>query len=165
MPLFGFLVDPAQYYQKYRVYKHEESGDYLIRTTSYSLPEYLHEHVEVMQPTTLFMRFKEQVSTLMIIEDAPAVLPPSEGQILNPATGAVVDAGCNKTITISCLQQLYNTVGYEPLKDGENGIGITAYLQQYANIQDLQSFYREQRPDALNTTFEFFSIHGMLVLT
>ena len=165
MPLFRFLVDPAQYYQKYRVYKHEESGDYLIRTTSYSLPEYLHEHVEVMQPTTLFMRFKEQVSTLMIIEDAPAVLPPSEGQILNPATGAVVDAGCNKTITISCLQQLYNTVGYEPLKDGENGIGITAYLQQYANIQDLQSFYREQRPDALNTTFEFFSVHGMLVLT
>ena len=116
-----------------------------------------------MQPTTSFGRFRKQVSTLSIIEDAPAEIQSSEGQIFDPATGVVVDASCNKTITIKCLQQLYNAVGYKPLEDGGNSIGITAYLEQYANIQDLQSFYREQRPDALNTTFKFLSVNGMLV--
>lgn len=149
MILFAFLVDPAEKFQKYRVYEHVESGEYLVRTTSYSLPKYLHEHVEVVQPTTSFGRFKKQVSTLSIIEDAPLE----------------AESSCNKTITITCLQQLYNAVGYKPLADGGNRIGITAYLEQYANIQDLQSFYREQRPDALNTTFDYFSINGMLIPT
>lgn len=125
----------------------------------------MHEHVDVMQPTTSFARFRKQVSTLSIIEDAPAEIQSSQDQIVDPVTGVVVDASCNKTITIKCLQQLYNAVGYEPLADGGNSIGITAYLEQYANIQDLQSFYREQRPDALNTTFKFLSVNGMLILT
>lgn len=99
------------------------------------------------------------------MEDAPAEIESSEGQIVDPATGVVVDASCNKTITIKCLKQLYNAVGYEPLADGGNSIGITAYLEQYANKQDLQSFYREQRPDALDTTFKTVLINGMLVLT
>ncbi|PFH51348.1 hypothetical protein AMATHDRAFT_142954, partial [Amanita thiersii Skay4041] len=38
----------------YHVWKHEKSGDYLVRTTSYSLPKGLHEHVDVIQPTTMF---------------------------------------------------------------------------------------------------------------
>ena len=118
-----------------------------------------------MQPTTSFARFRKQVSTLSTIEHAPAEIPSSQGQIVDPVTGVVVDASCNKMITIKCLQQLYNAVGYEPLADGRNSIGITAYLEQYANIQDLQSFYREQRPDALNTTFKFLSVNGMLILT
>ena len=125
----------------------------------------MHEHVDVMQPTTSFARFRKQVSTLSIIEDAPAEIQSSQDQIVDPVTGVVVDASCNKTITIKCLQQLYNAVEYEPLADGRNSIGITAYLEQYANIQDLQSFYREQRPDALNTTFKFLSVNGMLILT
>lgn len=154
------FIHSIAYYQKYRVYKHEESGDYLVRTTGYSLPQHLHEHVDVVQPTTSFGRFKKQASTLSIVEDDTPELQPSQGQIVDPVTGIAVDASCNTTITIKCLQQLYNAVGYEPLANGGNSFGITAYLEQYANIQDLQDFYREQRPDALGTNFTFVSIKG-----
>lgn len=73
-----------------------------------------------------------------------------------------VDPSCNKTITIQCIQQLYNFVGVTANASG-NSIGITGFLDQYANNQDLQSFYAEQRPDALNSTFKFVSVKGSIL--
>jgi tripeptidyl-peptidase-1 len=70
-----------------------------------------------------------------------------------------VDASCITTITISCLQQLYNFVGFKP-SSGGNSIGITGYLDEFANLQDLQSFYADQRPDALNSSYKYFSVNG-----
>ncbi|KAF8638577.1 hypothetical protein AX17_002119 [Amanita inopinata Kibby_2008] len=145
----------------YHVWKHEESGDYLVRTTSYSLPKDLHEHVDLIQPTTMFGQFKGAKSTLVWMDDE------SQGSKLNThvslksaSSDVTVDPSCNTNITISCLQQLYNAVGYKPKADIGNSIGITGYLEEYANIQDLQSFYAQQRPDALNTAFKFISVKG-----
>jgi len=99
-------------------------------------------------------------------------------KIFNKVSGASVDASCNRTITISCLQQLYNTIGYVPSTQVGNSIGITGYLvilftlfcyfsgiypcsqEEFANLQDLQLFYSDQRPDAINSTFEFISVNG-----
>lgn len=71
-----------------------------------------------------------------------------------------VDPSCNATVTLSCLQQLYNFVDYEPQVPEKNSIGISSYLEQFANLQDLKSFYLEQRPEAANSTFEFISVNG-----
>ena len=43
-------------------------------------------------------------------------------------------------------------------------MGITAYLEQFANIEDLQTFFADQRPDALNSTFKFVSVNGMVLV-
>lgn len=119
---------------------HLESGDYLVRTTSYSLPKKLHEHIDLIQPTTMFGRFKAAESTVYDFEDADVQLSNAEQSepIINSVTGVPVDASCNKTITISCLEQLYNAVGYIPSANIGNSIGITGYLGQFANIADLQ---------------------------
>lgn len=82
--------------------------------------------------------------------------------IVDPVSGLTVNASCNTTITISCLQQLYNFVGFQPSSLG-NSIGITGYLGQYANLQDLQSFYADQRPDALGSSYGYFSINGLSI--
>lgn len=79
----------------------------------------------------------------------------------NPASGTTVDLSCNKTVTIKCLQQLYNAVGYVPKSTGgENSIGVTGFLEQYANIEDLNTFYADQVPQAVGTSFEFISVNG-----
>ncbi|KAF8076736.1 subtilisin-like protein [Lyophyllum atratum] len=147
----------------YHVWKNGANGDRIVRTTSYSLPENLHQHIELVQPTTMFGQFKELKSTIVWADDdaAPAQSK-NVAPIHNPSTGVPVDASCNKTITIKCLQQLYNAVGFTPTQLGNNSIGITGYLEQFANIQDLQSFYAEQRPDALNSSFEFIPVKGGL---
>ncbi|KAH9482944.1 Tripeptidyl-peptidase sed3 [Psilocybe cubensis] len=151
----------------YYVWEHITSGDRLVRTTSYSLPAHIHGHIEVIQPTTLFGRFKAQRSTIFNIEEAPPKLFESTASeaatiITDKASNVVVDASCNTTITISCLQQLYNAVGYVPSGNPRNSIGITGYLEEFANIQDLQLFFADQRPDALNSSFSFFSVKGGL---
>ncbi len=147
--------------QEYHVWAHSD-GDTIIRTTTYSLPEHLHEHIELVQPTTLFanlramrttFKFDKEVSTTVAANPPPINVP--------TASGGHVNASCNFTVTVTCLQELYNAVGYVPSATIGNQIGITAYLEQYANIQDLQSFFAEQRPDAVGSNFTFISINGM----
>ncbi|THH08047.1 hypothetical protein EW146_g9120 [Bondarzewia mesenterica] len=80
---------------KYHVWKHTIDGDVLVRTTSYSLPEHLHEHVEFIQLTTMFGRFHRARSQISILEDAeenPAST--NTEKIVDAKTGTAVDASC-----------------------------------------------------------------------
>ncbi|KAF9021533.1 tripeptidyl peptidase A [Hymenopellis radicata] len=138
----------------YQVWKHVD-GTHLVRTTSYSLPDYLHPHIDVVQPTTLFGRWKNQNSHVIIEEDQTFA---KETSLLN-TQNTIVDPACNTSITIDCLLQLYNATGFTP-SARDNSIGITGYLEQYANEADLQSFYADQVPKAVNSSFELISVKG-----
>ncbi|KAF9236232.1 peptidase S8/S53 domain-containing protein [Melanogaster broomeanus] len=127
---------------KYHVYTHSETGESIVRTISYSLPEIMHEHVELIQPTTMFAE-------------------PVSGMITGPA-GNQVDASCNTTVTISCLRQLYNAVGYNTSATNGNQIAVTAYLEQYANNKDLQQFFKLENPTAYGSNYTFVSVNGGL---
>lgn len=70
-----------------------------------------------------------------------------------------MDPACNVSITINCLKQLYNIGNFTPSAAG-NSIGITGYLEQYANDADLQSFYADQVPQAVGSSFEVISVKG-----
>ena len=101
-----------------------------------------------------FFHFSEMdKNAASVASDAPPINVPS-------ASGGHVDASCNQIITITCLQQLYNAVGFTPSAKNGNQIGITGYLEQFANIQDLQSFFADQRPDALNSSFTTVLVNG-----
>ncbi|THH17744.1 hypothetical protein EW146_g3129 [Bondarzewia mesenterica] len=140
---------------KYHVWQHVD-GDTLVRTTSYSLPEHLHRHIDLVQPTTMFGRFKKHRSTISIFEpDQPASTVTAD---LTNAAG--VDATCNTSITIKCLQQIYNIGDYVSNATNGNQIGLTGYLEQFANIADLNQFYTAQRPQAVNSNFTTILING-----
>ncbi|KAG1873580.1 peptidase S8/S53 domain-containing protein [Suillus subalutaceus] len=144
----------------YHVYKHAETGESIVRTTSYSLPDILHHHVDLIQPTTMFARFKAFKSTLHWANQAqPAVSYPPGETITGPA-GNPVDASCNSTITLSCLKQLYNAESYTTSATNCNKLGLTGYLDQYANNKDLQQFYQAQNPSAYGSNYTLVSING-----
>jgi tripeptidyl-peptidase-1 len=146
----------------YHVYKHVKTGESIVRTTSYSLPEILHEHVDLIQPTTMFARFKAFKSTLHWGNQVqPSVLSTSSGTITGPA-GNQVNASCNSTITVSCLRELYNAVSYNTSATNGNQLGITAYLGQYANNMDLQQFFELENPSAYGSNYTFVSVNGGL---
>ncbi|KAI0294231.1 tripeptidyl peptidase A [Multifurca ochricompacta] len=148
---------------EFRVWKHAQDGDVLVRTTEYSLPAHLDGHVELIQPTTAFNRAKRQRTSFRFsptLENTS--LLPSDAKITVPGSGVTVDASCNKTITVSCLKQLYNAENYIPHAVNENAIGLTGYLEQFANFADLQQFYADQVPNAVNTSFDVVLINGGL---
>lgn len=116
---------------KYRVYKHVDTGETIVRTTSYSLPGVLHEHVSVIAPTTYFgtMRaMKSQIFRGPFNDRIPAPKAPEAG----------APASCAQEITPACLFSLYNAAGYVPAAADKNVLGVAGYLGQYANYADLQ---------------------------
>ena len=84
--------------QKYHIYTHPDSGESIVRTTSYSLPESLHGHVELIQPTTMFTRLGPFKSTLHWSNTVSSrSLSESTGMFSGPA-GNPVNASCNATV-------------------------------------------------------------------
>lgn len=152
--------------QKYHIWIHEESGDVVVRTLSYSLPESVHAHVELVQPTTMFARFKPEMASLHYFPSVPDALEPITDSIAAvlgqqvPSSTTAVSPTCNSIITLECLQDLYGTKGYTPQAADKNALGITGYLEQFANLQDLKQFYAQQLPQAVNTSFTFVSVAG-----
>ncbi|KAL5530094.1 hypothetical protein ACEPAF_6351 [Sanghuangporus sanghuang] len=143
---------------EYHIWTHEESGDTVVRTLQYSVPEQVYDHVELIQPTTMFARIKKQRTTFRWSSHQD--IPPFNHTKITLPNGISVDASCNTTVTIDCLLELYNAVGFNASGTIGNQIGITGYLEQFANIADLQLFYADQRPEALNSSFKFISVAG-----
>ncbi|KAJ7734037.1 tripeptidyl peptidase A [Mycena maculata] len=144
---------------KYHVWKHI-GGEYLVRTTSYSLPKTVFDHVELIQPTTIFGTFRKLKSTIHSISKTPTEDTSQNAAPVASATGVTVDASCNSTITITCLKQLYNAVDFTPSAD--NTIAVTGYLEQFANRADLQTFFEDQVPAAaaVHSTYTLISVNG-----
>ncbi|KAI9457302.1 subtilisin-like protein [Russula earlei] len=147
-------------------YKDDDNKDVLVRTTQYSLPEDLHAHIELIQPTTYFGRPKA-MSTSFLLEPLDVLKVNITVSLGSPSPSATPVNGsspiftdpnfgtnCSEMITVSCLLEMYNVAGYQPAATAENGIGITGYLGQFANMADLQSFYAAERPEAVNSTFK-----------
>lgn len=143
---------------KYRVWRHVDSSEYIVRTTSYSLPSHLHDHIELIQPTTIFSRMKGFRSTIHGLNDSLSTV--NFNGTTDLGSGTTIDNSCKYAITLSCLKQLYNAATYNATNQSTNGIGITGYLEEYANYQDLQLFYHEQLPDAQGSGFQVVSING-----
>ncbi|KAF8214031.1 subtilisin-like protein [Mycena galopus ATCC 62051] len=142
---------------EYYMFQHT-GGDVLVRTTAYRLPQYLHEHIELIQPTTMFTRSKGMTPIVYPEEDEPL------GSIkrVTPSTKPHVHPSCATSVTLSCIMQLYNAVGYTPRATKKNAIGITGFLGQNANKRDLNSFYRDELPAAVNSTFKSISVYGAI---
>ena len=67
----------------------------------------------------------------MIVLPAPGakiVEPDPQADKLFGAISPSIDASCSQTITISCLQHLYNAVGYTPSSTIGNSIAVASYL-------------------------------------
>ncbi len=100
-------------------------------------------------------------SSVRFSHQAPVATDPDAAPIkVDSASGGQVDASCSSVITITCIQQLYNAVGFTPSGKNGNKIGITGYLEQFANFEDLQTFYARERPDALGSNFTVVPVNG-----
>lgn len=123
---------------KYNVYKNKrDESNRVVRALSYSLPRSLHDHVDVITPTTMFGTMRAMKSTAFIQKDAPKPAI-DDGVTVTGPSGFAVPTSCNNAITPDCLRQLYGTANYTPAATDTNSIGIAGYLDEFANIADLK---------------------------
>lgn len=136
---------------KYSIYMHED-GTYLVRTPEWFLPEYLHEHIDTIQPTNSFFRPNPMGRLVMPAEETTGDLPQMNVVSQDPA----VAKACNVSlVTPTCLRTLYGTIDYKPQAAGKNKVGICNYLNETGNRSDTSLFLQQYRPDAVSAAKDF----------
>lgn len=136
---------------KYSVYQHED-GTSMIRTTEWSLPQHLHEHISTIQPTTAFLRASPKLATVIKspgVDLTEADFAPKQSDL---------NSVCNfEGVTPLCLRTLYGTVDYVP-QSQDSHIGFTNYLGEVANRSDTEIFLKQFRPEAVASARSFEQI-------
>lgn len=128
-----------------------------IRTLQYSLPRNLFEHVDMIQPTTRFAQIMPEGSSVLKTEVIGKV------QTTAKAINAVNATACNSTVTPQCLIDLYNIKGVSPKVKESGIIGVSGFLEQYAQYDDLAKWGAVYRPDFKNASFTWRSVSGGLL--
>lgn len=143
---------------RYSVYEHTDGGR-LVRTSQWSLPQHLHEHIDTIQPTTSFMRYIAQKTT--VYTNAPPV-----GGNATPSNATLAKV-CNvSSVTIECFKTLYNLLEYEPKELKLNKVAFTNYLDELPLRPDAKLFLEQFRPDVnphVADTFPQISINNGVI--
>ncbi|PLW19550.1 hypothetical protein PCANC_01563 [Puccinia coronata f. sp. avenae] len=137
----------------YFIYQ-DQGGEKMVRTEQYSLPESLHRHIELIQPTTMFGVLHKQRSRVSKISQVSEVKSKRLlDHIPDICPGPIL-------VTNGCLRQLYKTEGYEVQVPDRNMIATTGYLDEAANLEDAQLFLKTQRSDQVGQSFDVILVNG-----
>ncbi|KAI0123397.1 Pro-kumamolisin [Xylariales sp. AK1849] len=155
---------------KYHHFVNDDNGDTLVRTLEWSIPEYLQEHIEVIQPTNSFFRAVpqdryggiprpqweldgrlptyEELIEEDLVERGHLDVPALEDLPAHPT----VDQACNRLAVSSlCLRVLYGTLDYEVQQqppNNTNKVGLVNFLGNNNNRSDVARYLEIYRPDA-----------------
>lgn len=131
----------------FAVYRNKNGGTDQVRTLSYSLPEELHQYVDMIQPTTRFGQIRAHRESLFEVKHL------EHGQCGLNVTS------CNSSITPSCLKSLYG-IDARTNAQGNGFIGINGFLEEYPRYADLDAFRQEYAPWMKNDSLTWTSVNG-----
>ncbi|KAI0029777.1 family S53 protease [Vararia minispora EC-137] len=130
---------------QFDTFQHTESGTESVRTLEYSIPTSLKNHLEFVHPTTTFPQTLQRQPIASI--PLPKNVPTSNSTIgPNAAPNS-----CASVFTPACLQALYG-IPTAPATQSSNTLGVSGFIDQFANEADLQLFLLNLRPDIPDTT-------------
>jgi tripeptidyl-peptidase-1 len=141
----------------------ERHGILKIRTTEYSVPQSLVEHIDLIHPTTFFGKTqafrpshlpeglrKRDITDLVYKEPEKTEKKTARthttaangkfAQLVPPPTNSTVAAGCKTVVTPECLKQFYNVGNYTATASSGSRIGFGSFLNQSAQYADLKMY-------------------------
>ena len=128
-----------------------------IRTLQYSVPQPLHQYIDMIQPTTRFGQIRPERST---IYDVKAIAEVNSMSRLLGNDKALNAMACNSTITPACLRALYDVGNFTADPANGNKLGIAGYLEEIAQLDDLKTFTKLYTPRADKGNLTIATIHG-----
>ncbi|KAF5868300.1 putative tripeptidyl peptidase a protein [Botrytis fragariae] len=142
---FATTIEKANSMLNATFQSYTSNGVTKVRTTQYSVPDDVAEHIELISPTTYFGKTVANVPT-KIVKRATS---PSK---------VTVDAACSTSITPKCIKELYNIGNYTPSVSSGSRIGFGSFLNQSALYADL--FQYESYFDIPEQNFTVTLING-----
>ncbi|KAM5536931.1 hypothetical protein V8D89_009478 [Ganoderma adspersum] len=146
---------------EYHVYTHAETGAQQIGCHSYSVPEDIREHIDLIKPTVHFLH---RVPTPNQLQKRAFERPSTHIKTGPKTDGSLVDvppnlANCDQTITLDCLRALY-AIDYTPVSTDKNTFGILEFTPQAFLQSDLDMFFANFSPSQVGTEPILISIDG-----
>ncbi|KAL9582145.1 MAG: hypothetical protein Q9212_003470 [Teloschistes hypoglaucus] len=142
----------------FHYYSNANNGVKRIRTLQYSVPQHLHQYVQMIQPTTRFGQVLPQRSTIWQHFE----IGESKGAIGRYSSSQLNATFCNSTITPQCLRDLYHVGDFRGTAKNGNKIGVCGYLEEYAKFKDFSAFTAKYAPYAAKENFTYVLINGGL---
>ncbi|KAI0646150.1 subtilisin-like protein [Trametes meyenii] len=133
----------------FSLFRNAETDAETVRTLSYSLPEYLRSHIDLVYPTVSF-----PVHLVRTGVDASSALASYHGTVFRRDPSPA----CTNGTTPVCLQELYR-IPLMPAIHKKNRLGVTGFFGNSAHYVWLESFLKIFRPDMNPTTN--FSVVGI----
>ena len=172
---------------EYSIYRHEIHDTLAVRTPTWSLPQYLHDHIDSIQPTNSFFQassprptpsepWPKTHSFLLrrgpVDEDQPDVTDINQSaeeisiddlhhlDVTSIPADISVDQACNASaVDPICVRVLYGTLAYIPRAVDRNKMALTNYLGQFNNQTDLDLYLKTYRPDATGPLANFRNVN------
>lgn len=138
-------------------YEYAGGGGLKLRTLSYSVPDDVAQHVDLVQPTTRFGKLgaaRSNIFNMTVLEGVEAA------DVSLKVSSVAAAAPCTTTVTPACLKAQYN-ISYTPAEDG-NLVAFASYLEEYARYSDLALFEQQVVPEAVGQNFSVTLINGGL---
>lgn len=110
----------------FETFVHVPSGDNLVRTLAYSIPQDLVQHIELVHPTTTFVK---QLAT----RPAPVITIPIPSTQNVTERALTAPASCASTVTPACLQALYG-IPTTRATQSTNKLGVSGFIDQFAQV-------------------------------
>lgn len=129
---------------EYYVFEHTSTGKQVVRTTAYSVPEYLDDHIDVVQPTDYFGS-----STRALVSPVLSSFRGEEGKS-DSRFDVLAKTPTRVNITLQVLKDLYRVGDHKP-SGKHTQFGITGYAPPPI-IHTIQSIRR-----LLRSSFFVFS--------
>ena len=105
---------------------YENNGVEKLRTTQYSIPDELNEHIDFITPTTFFGRTQAHAPITRFLDDAELA-------------ARAVDPSCATLVNTQCVKELYN-VTYTPSATSGSRVAFGSFLNESARDADLSLY-------------------------
>ncbi|KAJ7195123.1 family S53 protease [Mycena pura] len=137
-------------------FTHIASGTKMVRTLAYSVPAALQNSIQYIHPTIAFVP-PLGVPRVTAINHRRAS-DVQEGPVARAADA--VPASCANIVNPSCLEAMYGFPTALANSSAQNILGVSGFIDQFANEADLQLFLNNLRPDHAGMTFSLKEIDG-----
>jgi tripeptidyl-peptidase-1 len=116
--------------------EYQNNGISKVRTTAYSIPQDLVEHIQLIHPTTFFGKTQAFVPVHISMDEEVTVVEKRQRK----RQDLPLDNSCRQNITPNCLKQLYNVGDYKPSATSGSKIAFGSFLNESSSNSDLKLY-------------------------
>jgi tripeptidyl-peptidase-1 len=135
------------------------AGSPVLRALSYSVPDHVAAHIDLVQPTTRFGSLGARKSSIFDMYPLVPDEDPAPGTKVNFAADSLDVKNCTSTVIPECLRKLYN-IHYKPAAPEAHKVAFASYLEEYARYDDLAAFEKRLVPDAVGVNVSVELVNG-----